>query len=544
MKRKHLILTCLLFSCIAACKKELLSSAETPTATMLSNAKSFYSQQLTSLPKVSSTNQGGLIGSTDDRKIKEEKAPIWDEAKMEKTVDGRTVMTVPLKKHNLDNKDVEYVRKYVFEERNGNIADGKIIEVIGTPELIEEKGESTVTRYKDKQIAGFSGAVISYDLNYRYLEGHQYQNGRQVPGSARIIPKLPNTTGKGSGRGKLASANIPNKISTEIGDDGPTQTCTNWYLVTYYYDQYGDFMYSKDTYLGATCTGGGYVGPPPLGGGSTEIVKYDCAGEPNGTASRNNPCNICMGGNTGITECPKEIKTDSLKKRFPCAKTLIVDSLGKIERYRKLVEPFLQKGVNPSITWDANTQPWTNATYSAGTTGRSSSSGLGMSSDIYLNSVMLQNSSKLLIAATAIHETYHAYINYMFANNISVTLFDKSQPNFMAGLYQYIIYEKSGSGNNYVDHYNMLTSQFDNMVDILFTFANGSYTKDDCRKAMLFGMNNSGPNPDFGQTQFINQAYTDLLARFGFTVSNIESFHLAQINAPNNKKLPTSGCNN
>jgi|GEM_PF-1946553 len=243
-------------------------------------------------------------------------------------------------------------------------------------------------------------------------------------------------------------------------------------------------------------------------------------------------------GNTPLIEIAK----DSLAAKSPCAKVKILDELETIKGYNKMVEPFLQKGLMPTITWNANTQPWTSSNYSGGTTNISSSSGLGMSSDINLNISMLQSSSQLLIAAVAIHETYHAYVNYMFANNVDVTLINKSQPNYMAGLYQYIQYEKTGSSNNYTDHYNMLTSQYDNMTDILFAYGKGSYTMDECRKALLFGMNNPGPDPEFGQAQFINQAYTDLLNKYGYTATDVNDFQLSQINAPANKKLPTSGC--
>lgn len=388
---------------VNACKKELLSGAESPTPEMLNKAKSFYSQQTTSLPKISSANQGGAGENTYNQELEEKKAPIWNEAKMEKTADGRTLMTVPLNKHSLDNKAIDYTRKYVFEERNGNITEGKIIEVIGATELIGEKGESTVTRYKDKQIAGFSGAVISYDLNYRYLEGHHYQAGRQVPSMVRIRAKLPETKATGS-KGKLASANMPNKISYEIGNDGQTQTCTNWYMVTSYYDQYGDFMYSTETFLGITCSGPtGPVGPPPVGGGSTEIVRYDCAMEPNGEAYEAD-CG-CIGGSTGIEACPKEV-LDSVQN--PCIKaqlnlartakttilTMLNSTFGGTVQFEDLSLTFKDVTTLPdSISGDA---------------GRASATSIYF--DIRLNKNKLPDYSKEYILSTIYHEILHAYL--------------------------------------------------------------------------------------------------------------------------------------
>ena len=110
----------------------------------------------------------------------------------------------------------------------------------------------------------------------------------------------------------------------------------------------------------------------------------------------------------------------------------------------------------------------------------------------------------------------------------------------MAGLYQYILYTKTGSNNNYLDHYNMLTGQLDNFTAILHEAGEGAYSLDESRKALLFGMNNPGPNPDFGQTEFINKAYSENLKKYRYTTTDINNFHQSQINAPANLKLPTN----
>ncbi len=396
---------------INACKKELLLGAESPTPAMLNKAKLFYSQQTTSLPKISSANQGGAGENTYNQELEEKKAPIWNEAKMEKTTDGRTVMTVPLNKNNLANKDIDYVRKYVFEERNGDITQGKIVEVIGATELIDEKGESTVTKYKDKQIEGFSGAVISYDLNYKYLEGYHYQKGRQVPSMVRIRAKPPETKATGGGKGKLASANIPNKISYEIGNDGQTQTCTNWYMVTSYYDQYGDFMYSTETYLGTTCSGPtGPVGPPPIGGGSTEIVRYDCAMEPNGEAYEAD-CG-CIGGSTGIESCPPKEIIDSLTdKCIKNAKNIVITQNGWVN---SLLRNFTSNNsFSPNYTWILKNKTLSDAELaSTGNWDR-----VNKKVTTIIDETKFVNASDLAIVKTLLHEGIHAYLVAYFAND-------------------------------------------------------------------------------------------------------------------------------
>lgn len=234
-----------------------------------------------------------------------------------------------------------------------------------------------------------------------------------------------------------------------------------------------------------------------------------------------------------------EIDKAELTSKFPCASKLI-DKLEQSEMYNQMVIPFSSQQSRPTLTWNATPLAWNNnGEYAGGNTGVTPGSSTGASSNINLNSNLLQNSSQLLIAAVSIHETYHAYINYMFAFDISPTLFNKSQPSYMAGLYQYIIYTKTGSGNNYVDHYNMLTSQFDNFTNILMQFGGGTYNVADCRKALLFGMNNPGPNPDFGQAEFITKAYNDLLNKYGFTSAEINNFNISQLNSSTDK-LPTN----
>jgi hypothetical protein len=251
------------------------------------------------------------------------------------------------------------------------------------------------------------------------------------------------------------------------------------------------------------------------------------------------------GGDGGIDGSIPFIDIDkrSMTTKYPCATKLVLDELEKLPFYNKMVLPFMQNGTKPTISWDAVQMPWgAGAVYQGGQT-QSLTSGLGASSAITLNSTMIDNASQLLVSAVAIHETYHAYINYMFAFDISPSLYSKSQPSYMAGLYQYILYSNNGGGN-YIDHYNMLTSQFDNFTNLLYDLGKGSYSMDECRMAMLFGMNSPEPNPEFGQAQFIATAYNDLLSKYGYTPQSIAQFNSAQINSvTENKQIPYTGCN-
>jgi len=374
-----------------------------------------------------------------------------------------------------------------------------------------------------KKVGDFSGRIYYHDLNGTFANGWSYSNGL-INGTVSASTK--ENYFQFQKAALSSNEKLPvkrDKLSIDPGISCYTaavplwgSTCVDSYGCEYYITGY-DYITNCTTEGGGGGgggdNGGGYS--PPASGGS-------------------------HGGGSGPLAPVIEIIKDSLQAKFPCAKVLILDELEKITKYNKMVEPFLQKGFKPTISWTASAQPWSSTEYSGGTTKVAGSSGLGMSSNITLNSEMIKNSSTLLIAAVAIHETYHAYINYMFANNVDPTFFSKSEPNYMAGLYQYIAYEKAGSGNNYLDHYSMLTSQLANMTDILFTFSKGNYTVDECRKALLFGMNNPGANPDFGQKEFINKSYSDILKYYDYTESSVNNFLLDQINPNAAKKLPTT----
>lgn len=458
-------------------------------------------------------------------------SPIWETVSV-KEQSGQLIFELNLNNpnkifigdHLTDKKNASELstrtntRIIIFKDKkSGLITDGCYMSAVN------EDTNHDLKSIRYKKVGNFSGRIYYHDLNGTFANGWSYSNGL-ISGTVLASTKEDYLQFQKIALSSNEKRRIKrDKLSRDPGISCYTaavpvwgSTCVDSYGCEYYITGY-DYITNCTTEGGGGGgdNGGGY-GPPTSGGNH--------------------------GGGSGPLAPVIEIIKDSLQAKFPCAKTLVLDELEKITKYNKMVEPFLQKGFKPSITWNTRPQTWANGNYSGGTTGISEGSIRGMSSDITLNTEMMKNSSKLLIAAIAIHETYHAYINYMFANNVDPSLVTKSQPNYMAGLYQLIIYEKTGSNNNYVDHYNMLTSQLDNMTDILFTFSKGDYTVEECRKALLFGMDNPGPSPDFGQKQFIKQTYSDILEKYGYTAQSVANFQLDQINATAAKKLPTTGC--
>ncbi|MBB6498955.1 hypothetical protein [Pedobacter cryoconitis] len=119
-------------------------------------------------------------------------------------------------------------------------------------------------------------------------------------------------------------------------------------------------------------------------------------------------------GDPNSTAVNVDIKTDSLRKKFPCVYELLLN-ISSHPQLCSFLEPFIKcgpQGVNPDLTWyDKPDLAWNDVgatQYAATQTGLDGST---VSSNIYLNTNMLKNSSPALVATTMIHEMVHAYLN-------------------------------------------------------------------------------------------------------------------------------------
>ncbi|MFI5139842.1 MAG: hypothetical protein ACHQIM_18615 [Sphingobacteriales bacterium] len=255
---------------------------------------------------------------------------------------------------------------------------------------------------------------------------------------------------------------------------------------------------------------------------------------------------------TITTPCPTtkptpvvlNIKTDSLTKHFPCATALIVNNLTECGVYSTLVQAFTTSR-RPDLIWQDGNLPWnapisnsTATTYQLGLT-QAESTGLGQGATITLNTKMLQNSSMLLIEATAIHETLHAYINY----NVATAVDNKQQGYVTTGSWLYSIdswININGLPSNYSNHYVMLSNYFSMAVNSLAQLDNNAHTAKDYEMAMLYGLNNA-TDGTIAQQALLNTEFNSLLSQYGITAADLNTFNQNNLNATSNK-LPTSGC--
>jgi uncharacterized membrane protein YgcG len=422
----------------------------------------------------------------------------------------------------------------------------------------------------NKRDSDFSGVVLYFTPKGEFVNGWFYKGG--------IIKSQLSPDNQSSNVSTVNGGNETNTVKANYF----TTTCTDWYQTTYYNN-----TAIGTAYLGRICQltytpdgSGGSGGSPGTGSGAPGGGSGGGAGVP---APTPNPCTVPRTNSTRITvntvtgppgsgttpdgdgfppptttkiPCPtsgqvyfpaQDIVTDSLSK-YPCAKLRIIYALLSLQGYANFVEPFCSSTQKPSITWQTGDLAWNspafgidNAYQLAGTM-TDTSGRIGQSSIITLNTKMLKNSSELMVAAAAIHETLHAYINYNIATAKDQILNHYRDPgNWFSDLDAF--YSLRTLPPNYRDHYEMLTDYFNQAVSILSIWDNNRHTAKECKMAMLYGLTTAS-DADNNAKARINQVYNDVLTAAGITQQDLNSFYQVNvINAPSAQKIPTSGCN-
>ena len=134
--------------------------------TLVAKAKAFYTGQTIKLAtkhkQLLSIDKQGIKAS-----VRKKPIPLWENALVETDQNGKTLLTVPFAKYELDNKEMDYTRKFVFTIKNDQIVDGGIIEAYGAPALIKQRGAELITQNGAKYPKQFSdlGGRYAYFLN-------------------------------------------------------------------------------------------------------------------------------------------------------------------------------------------------------------------------------------------------------------------------------------------------------------------------------------------------------------------------------------------
>jgi len=296
----------------------------------------------------------------------------------------------------------------------------------------------------------------------------------------------------------------------------------------------------------------GYFSPDATGGPFTMGYEYnigDGKGDPEPANYiidfgvnyfGNYPIYYTPGGGSGPTA--PTIITSALTHDYPCATALIVNKLALNSQYTNWSGPF-NTTRKPDLTWTDGSLPWnvavsgsTAKTYVLGQTGYA-----GRSATITLNSSMLTNSTQLLIAAAAIHETLHAYINYNIETAVGGFLPPANFANNGTWFYSMEVWATMhGLPTNYSSHYTMLSSYFATAVSILASWDNNAHTTKQYAMAMLYGLDNA-TDGTAAQKTILQTEYSNLLTQYGITASDLTTFYNANLISTTGK-LPTSGC--
>ncbi|MET3503613.1 MULTISPECIES: hypothetical protein [Mucilaginibacter] len=174
---------------------------------------------------------------------------------------------------------------------------------------------------------------------------------------------------------------------------------------------------------------------------------------------------------------------------------MIIDNLAGCGVYSDLIAAFTTEK-KPDLNWNNASLPWApkgnSGTIELGLTTTDKAQGtVNRSATVSLNTNILRNSSQLMIAAIAIHETLHAYINYKIITGgptfTAPPYYDSNKPwLYSVDAYAWML----GLPSNFRDHWSMLDEYFDKAVKSLKTFDNGAHTDQEYAMTILYGLNN------------------------------------------------------
>lgn len=163
MKRTYLYFLTVLFTCLLAlfsCRKDiefLLEGKESPSASVLENAKIYYMQNINS-------------ARADRLDAK------WKESWIVKQ-NGKEVLVVPAPQRKLYEKGYDIQRYFAFDYKNEKITKANIVEFLSKDYDLKANIDNLILLNKGNN-QNFEGSILYYDINYRYIESFSFKNGK------------------------------------------------------------------------------------------------------------------------------------------------------------------------------------------------------------------------------------------------------------------------------------------------------------------------------------------------------------------------------
>lgn len=270
------------FSCRKTFDSDMEKSAsiatEALTFQVLTSAKKFHAASTT--PQI----RKQVAESMKFRKPNEVLIPIWSKAvSYSKTANlpskqtplgSYSLLLVPAAEFKLDNKDVGFLRKFIFVEKGGIVKQARIVEIYGDPHYLSQHGDDLFLSYNSQTIENFSGSIITYDLTYRFLRGLVFKDGIKQNALAEIKSAKKNSMITPDGAAKASLLGFSFAVATTM-----TLQCYDRYEVITYSNgsQEWVFLYTwcEDTGGGSSSGGGS-----PGGGGDGSPVSPGSFGFP------------------------------------------------------------------------------------------------------------------------------------------------------------------------------------------------------------------------------------------------------------------------
>lgn len=263
-----------IYSCSKRQDSIAQSSAElTVPSNLLEAAKTYQAQQTlagkTTL-SINSQNKNVL-------------QPDWKSATLQKISNNKYFIIVPGPPvTDTVGSPSGVMRKFVFGSDGTAITGGVIMELFGKSDYMAKHKNDVLENYNANKPSDFTGAVVFYDLNYKYIISQVLKDGKNVNATASVKFDLgQHTTGK--------------QLPTSAKVLSAMEDCTDYYWVTDYPDGTETWEF-----IGQYCEGGG--GSEMGGGGNQSNPKPP----PNSVAGDTGPGDHSLTGTLPGTNAPTQ----------------------------------------------------------------------------------------------------------------------------------------------------------------------------------------------------------------------------------------------
>ena len=282
--------------------------------------------------------------------------------------------------------------------------------------------------------SSYTGDALIYDLNKTFLRGHFMTNWK-ITGEAKLERTNTSLAQLGiSVSGKELNASREKLMQLNTKETMGWEESCEWRTVGNYVQNGTVYVVGRkfctlsykqpDTYLPPEEVIWWIAPEPEYNGwrdtGEEKTDSVDCAGVLNGSALESDECNTCIGGTTGLTACPKDIRN---KTEDPCISTVVNELVGTNKNIEGKISEIIKK-FDQSKDLNLNIYDGITANGKPGNMFRSQLIGSSFTADIRLQTSYFKGqdgASKESLAAVLIHEVLHSFIKSQNFNLLDTT---------------------------------------------------------------------------------------------------------------------------